>query len=593
MSRLPTSTPSDRIVWLVTIHAHGDPIRIATADVDVSDAATGQTWHYAGDVASLDVSEAGGAAGEDAAGVSVPVEALLTTSQAARIALRVVEVAQWVEGTDYAQRRVIVTGQVVNPEWGREGEPCSFSAESRLWTDPVLIPSATALVDGTTWAHAETAHPGVLGSIYPTIIGRPGVVSTTWSSTGRITGSEGLVVWDDPSDHTTIISGVGLLIAGHHVSATRVYLSCDASSTTRFWVRNAYDQRGQPIAWVPWYQRLTGGSYTPDEYEYDAVWVGGGGTYHPKVNPDTDGSVTYALGDHLVYPTFISQDLSVWVTWDDDIGSGGGLTWRGETLRNAADVLEWAASQTGLPVDTAAFRAARAQLAGFLVDAVIEERVSPWEWVKSNLLPWLPVSLAVGSGGVYPVVMRTDARPEHATLRIDADTDLAVSRSGTIHEDTSNIANNITVNYARSIKDGVYRAKVTVGPGPYDSATPTTHVSAYCRESASRYRYANGQPMIVDVSIDIAATCDDATALSVGHSVARARALAKRTVSYTLPVAGYGPRVALGVVAIVTEAAVDLDEAVGLVEDVSWSQDGRDVVVTIWLLPDSSAWGAT
>jgi hypothetical protein len=92
---------------------------------------------------------------------------------------------------------------------------------------------------------------------------------------------------------------------------------------------------------------------------------------------------------------------SLYACW---IGAGG-LVGEGGTITGAGDVLAWALGKSGLPVDWRRTRAAARQIP-WPLDGYWSGACSPWEWVRSNLLPYLPVSIRIGPDGLYPVVWR-------------------------------------------------------------------------------------------------------------------------------------------------------------------------------------------
>ena len=56
------------------------------------------------------------------------------------------EFAQWREGSIWELRRVLVSGLVLQPQYGAKGEPLQFSLKAHPFTDRSALPEATALV---------------------------------------------------------------------------------------------------------------------------------------------------------------------------------------------------------------------------------------------------------------------------------------------------------------------------------------------------------------------------------------------------------------------------------------------------------------
>ena len=598
------SPGTDDVVWLVTVYASGTPIRVASRAVEVTDAATGATYVYAPGLVSVSLSEEMGDPGEDAPEVSVavsvlePVDAAVLSRRGQGIELRNAEVALWVEGTDWARREVKVYGVVENPDYGIPGEATAFSVAARLWEDPAQIPSATARVDGTTWANAASVTAEHLGKPYPIIIGRPGVVSTTVDASGRIEASRGVWAEHDPlytgSAHAygTPANGLVLVVAGHHVAVGengtyggRVYTrDHEGLNEARMRVRNGYDNRGQPIAWIPWWSKYT--SAPADQYDYDGNAPGWAWS-----ETEADSVVTYGIGHATANNAYMTvEQYAPYLAWLDDIDGGGGLVWQGRTIENAADVLLWALSQTGQNVDGAAFQALRGPLSAYKVGAVIEgdiggERVNVWEWLKANILPMLPVTLALGPTGVYPILWRWGAGAADAEMALDLDADPAIGLASSVKVTTGGIRNRFTAKYARNLRTGDYVGSLTIGPDDYDPDVPNVLPSAICKLSASMYRMPNGQPLIAEESIELPCVYDDATAVAVLEAMAQRLALAVESVVVTVPLMTYGYRLRRGMVVTVTRADLGLEDHPAMVMQID-ADSAEDVVsVSLRLLP--------
>lgn len=593
MYRLPAGYETARVHVLVTLHWGASPIRIATDAVDVTDALTGETYAYAPGVGALDLEQAAAlAGGGDAQGISIPLEVVLPVDVPAVIAAAtplagaLCEVALWAEGSDYGDRKIIVLGLVADPEYGEEWEPVRFSVESQAWDDRTLIPAPELIVTGTNWTNVATLIPEYLGLPYPIIIGSPGTVSdTTVAPRGWIAGARGVWAEFDVDYDGYNTHGIVCVLAGHHVDASRVYITTPDAYTegVRVVVRNSYDRAGHPVAWLSWYHSY--GTAPADEYTWD-----GGATYAYADLVDTDGNPTYGLGHNTINNIYIVADGQpvLYVGVYDSIDGATGLQWNGRALRGAGDVIEWALSQTSTLVDHARFSSAAETLNRFKIDAFVDARVNPWEWLNSNVLPLLPVSLVSGPAGIYPVVWRLDARPDHAELILDADTDASVVRASGIRCDTGGIVNRFALRYAYDIMKSKYCATARCGPGPLtddELASTLDIVHPLCARSQSTYRTAVGRPMVAEREFTSTVIYDNATALAILAWMPAAYAMARETVSYALPTSVYGHRVEVGAVAVVTDSRVALSSRVALVTGVTDRADGY-TDVELWLRPE-------
>jgi hypothetical protein len=595
MYRLPAGYESARVHVLVTLHWGASPIRVATDAVDVTDAVTGEVYAYAPGVGAVDLEQAAAlAGGGDAQGTSVPLEIVLPVdvpavmASATPLAGALCEVALWAEGSDYGERKVVVLGLVADPEYGEEWEPVRFSVESQAWDDQTLIPGPDLIVTGTNWVNVATLIPEYLGLPYPIIIGSPGMVSTdTVAPRGWIAAARG--VWAEydtgsTAGHNTY--GVVCLLAGHHVDASRVYITTPETFTqgVRVRVRNSYDRAGHPIAWLSWYEDWSG-TDPGDEFTYNAAT-----TYSWFTGPESDGEYTYGLGSNVINGIYLVDDAQpvLYIAVYDPIDGATGMQWRGRALRGAGDVIEWALSQTTTMVDHARFASAAERLNQYKIDAFIDARVNPWEWLNSNVLPLLPVSLVSGPAGVYPVVWRLDARPDHAEIIIDADADASVSRASGVRCDTGGIVNRFTLRYAYDLMKGKYCATARVSPGPLtsdDLASTVDIVHPLCSRSQATYRTAVGRPLVAEQEITSTVIYDNATALAVLAWMPAAYAMARETVTYSVPATTYGHRVEVGSVALLTDSRMSFAGRVALVTAVTDRADGY-TDLDLWIRPE-------
>ena len=578
----PSSVGGRSIHWLLTIEWAGLTIRLSDDQLDIL-TADGSSLQYDAGLDTVEVSEAVSTLGDSVGQLSIPIEFLPPPGQS--IAERIAagddfssargELARWVEDTTYEERRVVLSGRLSDPEYGADDEPVSTSLEEVLYEDSAVIPAATLATSSTTWPHADSLSDAWIGATYPIIIGRPGTVDTDIGPQGWVPGAPALWV-DHRADyqpaksapgpsHPSISSGLILVVAGHHVGATRVHLNTDQDTTgIRAFVYNGFDQLGQPIAFVPWYAEIT--STGTDPYEYDIA-----GSYTDE-NVDSDGITAYGLGSVDIDDSYqAAEQPSVYVGWYDPLTGAGGVE-AGGMVREAGEVLEYLLGLSSLAVDRGRLAAAKPMLSRYLLDGCISARVSPWDVIRDELLPLLPVSLVSGPAGLYPVVWRYDARPEDATHILDADADPAVERSGRIVYDSSDRANRVEVAYAYSYRRSVYAGSIRLGAVGDEDATP----HPLCTWSRAR----TGR--VLDRRLESAWIYDTSTAYAVAEWQAYAYCLPTRTVEFRLPEAQF-VHIERGDVVSVTDSTVYLDGAVGLVREVL-TDGGGYLVVSIQLL---------
>lgn len=357
--------------------------------------------------------------------------------QVSQVRVRQGPAAGALEAVDtWERRRPCLTGRVADVEYGAAGDQGAyvrFSAERNLFDSTSEIPLPHHRVNDRTWKV-----PGRLGAsdvdlAYPIILGYPGRDDSI--TEGWITGSVG--VWLNKQRFFNVLC-LGLA----PIAAESVWLNTDDDPIGReVAVHYSYSNAG---ATLPSRDKL-GTLLAVVDYKTEGYDAGGPtadqlpASYRPSVN---------------------SSDM-VFVGWP--AGSGGYL-WRGKLLRDAGDVLEWAMEQSDIPVDFAAFAAARPQLSWCKVDTALDEACNPVEWVTEKLLPLLPVTLRVTEAGVSPWVWNPNATRADAVCHLDADTDPSLDTADTVKCDASNLKNSFELKYSYSRRAEVYTHTARLGP---------------------------------------------------------------------------------------------------------------------------------
>lgn len=553
-----------QVYWLLTIWYGAEIIRLSTDYLHIEEASSGKQHTYHGTLPNLMFSEEIDPIQGITEGASVTINDVLLPvpingmeGLGHRFAGSKAELARWVEGTDLSERKVALLGQVSGPEWGSDYETASFAVESVIWKEDRLVPSEGQRVTGATWDTVLTLDPAELGLYYPMVFGTPGKVSEGLISRGWITGSQG--VWVDRTtsgpDGGGLYDDLRIILAGHPVKASRVWMSTDADvAGHRFEVRHVEDNRGQIVAVV------------------DARLEGGG----TILSPDADGVDTLALGALAVGPSFqpgqyvsnpqVAPVFCGWLNGAGDAGGGeGGMIGPdGQLVRHAMDVLETMLNHTGKPVDHGRFAARKGLLPNINIDCVIDAQVRPWAWIQEHLLPILPISIATGPDGLFPVVWRYDATRHDAVAQLDAGTDPRIERAGRIRSEDRHITNSFALDYALSLRTGGFYGNARLNAEPYDSDDPDNLTSLHCRLSQNRYRYANDEPRIVERKLESKVVYETASANAILAWMARAYSLERQSVDYVVPEVEFS-HLELGSVVTLTDPTVDIKEWVCLV----------------------------
>lgn len=581
----PSQLTGRRVHWLLTVEVGGVLMRMADDELDVVTDA-GEVYHYSAGLDDIETTESISLFSDSSGQLSVPLEFL--PPPGVSIAEMIArgddlsagrgELARWVEGTTYEARRVVLVGGLTDPEYGDDGEAVATTLEERLAYVETLTSSPAFATNALTWPGSSVASLSDewLDVPYPIVIGRPGKTGES----DYITGSPALWV-----DHRFIVPtspppstwGGVVVLAGHHVSAERVYLNNDQYTTVdhRFKVFNLWDAQGHPVAVVPWYVSSTS---TGPAFDFD-----GAATYadHYVADPDVAaGGLTLSLGAGArLDPTFVSSDqLSLYVIWDDEAAFGGGLVRDGVTIRGAGDVLAYFLGLTTIAVDWGRLAAATPLLDAFKLDGCITERVDVWTLLQDEILPLLPVSIVSGPLGIYPVVWRYNATAADAVLVIDADTDASISRDGRVAYDSQDRANRLSLEYQLSYRTGNYQTTLTYGSeadAALDSAVTEHPLCTWSQGRTGR---------VVERSQASAWVYDDSTAYAILEWQAAAYALPTRTVSYQVPEVEF-VHVERGMVAVLTDSSIYAAGAVCLVREVT--TDGTGYLTLVLQLLDS------
>ena len=499
--------------WLLDLQVGEDVLRLAERPLDAPTGPQGALEAYR--------------AGLDFAGqVADSVDPFADTPSSRRVDLTVflpddLDPASLVErGFDFSAARgvlwlwspltgtleAVVSGVVRDVEYGQTGEPLTFSLEEVQEDDSARFPPADARVTKTSWPNATEK---ALGERYPWVIGEAG-------GGGSYPGPALFV------DSTTDV----LLVAGHAVAATAVWVVNDSDSTTAsIAIAQARDGFGRLVSVVD----LTGSGVT------------------------------------------VATDADYFVSW----GSGGGGLQHedGSLLVGAGDVLEWMLGHSSLRLDRGRTAAASVFLNTFRVDTIIsaspDARFAPWDWIVDHLLPILPVTVRSSSDGFAPVVWRFDATADMAVAHLEVSpSPRAALRSAVSFSPRDSVANELTLHFAQDPRADAYRKRAVLTGDTITAETdPDASLNLYCVASRSRYRDPYGQPETVPMEESTEVVWSDATAAAVLAWWAQRYALQARLVGYTADLELVGS-LEPGDVVTVTHPALSWTSKVFLVEEV-------------------------
>ena len=433
-----TALQGRRVYWLLDLTYAGTIHRLSTVDVDVT--SDDGDLHYVGAISEATLTEGLDLLGESGEPMSVPIEALMPVDVAALsaaghdLAIAVGELARWIEGTTWEDRKVVLVGRVADPEYGAADLPVRFSLEDLVFDDSAMVPESGASVSKMT-TNAAYVSTSDLDVAYPIIIGHPGQVRAGTRTTGSIAPWRQKITY-----HHQVV------LAGHRVQCGYVRANNDGTTTTQvFQVSHVTDRLGREIAVI-----------------VEANGVGAG------VTPGTGTAYFPGLDSTAVPATFqpaVAEEVPLFIVWEDpdDLTLGGLIGEVGDLVRGAGDVIEYLLRQSSRRVDFGRIRAVKDRLNGFKLDFAIGERVSPWAFVRDNILPLLPVTVVAGPDGLYLVVFDYGATAADAVASIDEDANPSIELGQRITSDSGHVANHFTISYAHSARTSVYVEQLVMG----------------------------------------------------------------------------------------------------------------------------------
>lgn len=433
-----------RVYWLLDLTYAGATYRLSTIDLDVS--SVNGDLHYIGGLSEATLTEGLDLLGESGEPVSVPLEVLMPVDVAAfsaaghDLALATGELSRWIEGTAYEDRKPVISGRVSDPEYAGADLPILFSLEDRVFDESALFPPANAAVTKLTTNGGDVSTSD-LELVYPIIIGHPGQVRTGT----RATGSIAPWLMKLPYHHRAVL-------AGHRVQCDYVRVNNDGNTTTVVYeVNHITDPLGREIA-VLLEANNVGASTTPVT----------GTSYFPGLD---------STGASATFQPALEEEVPLFVVWEDpdDITLGGLVGETGGLLRGAGDVIEYVLRQSSRRVDFGRIRAVKDRLNGFKLDFSIGERVSPWDFVRDNLLPLLPVTVTTGKDGLYLVVFDYAATAEDSAVNITEDESAGIELGQYITTDSAHVANQFSISYAHSARTSAYVERLVMGDAPFET----------------------------------------------------------------------------------------------------------------------------
>ena len=474
------------MVSLLDFNFAGRVWRLATEVADITDGS--DTLSYSAGLMEIDFPQAVVGFSTEPTSVSVSLEIYLPDG--ANVAQLVAdghdlttatgELSQWIKGTAYNKRVRRLVGRASAPVYGAANEPIQLSLVSMPFEDRSALIPGTAVVTVENWPNSYEDHRG---NAYPFVFGVPAATAT------HLAVSPGWVV-------NSLSTGT-LLVAGHEVAAALVSvkdLAVEGAGWRPLSIAHTTDALGRTVAVV--------------------------------VLPASGDAVLNADGRYVV-------------SW---AGSLGGMLTRDRTgaVTTAGDLLELLLDQSTLSIDRGRVVAAIHSLRGFHLAGFYDDLDSTtWDFVRSNVLPILPVDLVNGPDGIYPVVYNWMARPEDVQVDWDAQRyDVSRVRGAGVEYRTTRVgqlANEIRISYAHSVDTGRDTRTCVVHGDPGSGSATDRYLSRACHLSMVRHNNNNNrlQPFVETIQTNVVYQPETAARIALWR--AAAKALASRRVVYDGP----------------------------------------------------------
>ena len=427
-------------VYVLSVEWFGRIYRFSTYPVDILD--DGDPLPFDGGLDDPEFSQQASRDGVSAGGVSVPFEVVFPVDVAGEYAagrplqqatgeLAMVFVQS--DGTvmqTWDQRFKLASGYLEMPVFGFPDAPvglASFSLEEPASDDGLRLLASDAVITETTWPTATDT----MGATYPIVIGEPGKSFTSAGATITSPATPAYMVKDSGTDDI-------LLVAGHEVAATTVTVFDKDGLSDTFTIVVTRDGLGRLVSTV----NIHTGSIDKASDEYFCAWTGGGGILSP-----INGGALTRLGD-----------VCVWALNQSSIG---------------ADIARWMASRPVLNT---------VKIAGYIDD----QKLSPWDWLRDEILPLIPLEVQSSPDGVVPLVRQLDRRNVDTITRVDVGPDFAADGPMSTISERVDLVNNLTIRFADDIAEGKHRRTLTV-QSVVNVDDPDTFASPHSLFSSSRY----------------------------------------------------------------------------------------------------------
>lgn len=379
----------------------------------------------------------------------------------------------------YDERVVLYRGQIQEPQIGDPNQFYQFvsiSIEAQPFDSNRLLMDSNKYID--TRFHDRDLSTGD-GKPWPIVFGSAGgAVRTTAGTTKNIFALPAYNV-----HHYDSHDDCRMMVAGHPITAVNAVIQDDNFQTATKPINIDDDGRGNLYSYIELKTSdnvaMPNYSGSGDSREWWVYMTGGGGLVNP-----------FGVGD----------------------------------LQGAGDLCRWVLQRSGQLIDDGSWANLAPILNQYNFEGYINDpKITAWDWLNGNILPFLPITVRMGPNGLRPILIQMWALT-HVTARqsIIVDNDSNVTQISPINtiRSTADLVNQLTLRWGKRGFDQEYTSMVritNIEVEDYDVATN------YSIMSVNRYGV---KPMAMDSDY----IYDRDTAQKVAMDLVRSKCLPIHTI---------------------------------------------------------------
>lgn len=546
---MPALIRSDAdMIWLLTLTLPGRTLRLSTQPITIYDADTDDPVPFDGGLSEIDYAEQIDLLQVQPASQQVAVEGYMGISAAALRALSI----------DLREARATLA-YVLAPY-------LPSGAQHTLTTEDV-----------------ETVAEGILAQPVTSDPDRPddwfsaSVEATPWSTGAKLLDSRAVMTTSDFPELAEDARNVPMPLVIGQPGAT----GTTATYATPGYVIDFYGSLANKVL-ICGYDAVidtpTGSSLSVEVYD----GVTGGLTF-PVEQAMTPSGLPYFYCDVSGSTSIARNNQTYAIYWTS--ASGVAAVSRGRGRAGVGEALLYLLARAGLAVDVAASAPALERIRGIGFNGYLNDAgIGAWDYVSSQVLPYLPLTIRQGPDGLIFGHLDHDAAPADCAAQIDVTAE-GWARLAPLTQDEAKAPLSLTLTGGTNMVSGMAASVAQFDPAAVSGATDTRiPTSIGARVAASIQRLTATEPTRQAIYLP---WCDDQRSLyQIGLSYLAFRASPPTTTTYSAPPTWAGLRP--GDAVAVTDSAIGWADRVCWIVSKRWAE-GR-WLFGLWTV-DRPAWG--